>query len=62
MLQLGYSTYCSSNDPVFPGYELGHSDRKVTPFKGFHHRLHTQDPNQINRTQTLFPSDNQKLG
>lgn len=34
-------TYCSSNDPVFPGYKPGHSDRQVTQLKGFHHHLHT---------------------
>lgn len=47
MCHLGYSTYSSRDDPVFPGYKLGHPDRQVTTLKGFHHCLPKQDSNHI---------------
>lgn len=36
------NTYGSSDDPVFPGYELGHSYRQITQLECFHYRLHTE--------------------
>ena len=48
-LSLTSNTYCSGDDPVFPGYKLGHSDRQITQLERFHHRLRTQQPKRGNQ-------------